>query len=159
VIDLFIVGVAFDVLVERQEPRMFARAVVMHLARLFICADQVFAGLFVVGRLRAAAEIVVGIAQILKPSAHAVGMDFRTLMGRARQRQLFGCQVRACTTFEQRQSLDHLARRARKNHSRGITPSMHDFACFVTHDSMTLMHAFQQIIAPDFDQIDGVSHG
>ena len=75
---------------ERQEPSVFARAVVVHLARRFMCADQPVAGIFVAGCLWTAAEVIIAEPQLFQPFGNGVCVDGGPLVRGAREGELWG---------------------------------------------------------------------
>lgn len=74
----------FEMFGERQESSVFARAVVMHLARRFMRADQALAGVFIAGCLWTTAEIIIAEPHLFQPFRNRICVDRRPLVRGAR---------------------------------------------------------------------------
>ena len=153
-INLDIVRPRPQVTAQRQEARMLAGAVVMDLAGRGVRTHQFLPRIAVVGQLRPATQVVVAHPQIGQPAIDRIGVDMRAIMARAGQRQLRLAQSERLrrAAFDQRQRLDHLAGRPRKDHRLWVAPGLDDRARRVADHSMTGMDAFQHPAAPEFYQ-------
>ncbi len=154
VVDGDVVGTAAQMPVQGQKARMLARTVVVILARTLARADQRVARGTVRRLLSAAAEIGVGQVHLREPGADAVGVDRGADMAGAGQREVLGPQTHRIggARTDQRQRLDHLARRPRQDDRAGITQCHDDLARTVAHDDVAAVDAFDQAAARRLDQ-------
>ena len=152
-VDLDIFGAGGEVTGQREEPRMLARTVVVDLAGRFMRADEAVMGGYVVGPVRAAAQVGLGEAEAGEPCGDHAGMDRCPLMAGAGERQLRLGQAGRVggSAFDEWQRLEHLAGGAREDHRRGVAPGRDDGTPRVADHGMAGMGAFQEAAAPQFD--------
>ena len=124
VVDLHVLGAAAEAPVERQEPRMLARAVVVQLARRRSRADQRVAGVVGIGHVRAAAQVGLGPALVGEPRGGELGVHRRALVRGAGQRDAAG--IAHGLRLHERQGLEHLAGRPRVDDHRRVAPALAD---------------------------------
>jgi cytochrome c5 len=160
VVHLDIFGATLEVAVEGEEACMFARAVVVALAGLFVRLDEAVPFGGVIGFMRAAAQIGIGKAEVGEPAGDGIGVDSRTLMAGAGQRDLAIGQAMGIRRagFEERQGLNHLAGGAGEDDRAGVAPAFDDLACLVADHGMAEMGAFQHSPPPKLDHRDGCGH-
>jgi len=124
-------------------------------------ADQPIADIAIARLLRAAAKITIRKAQRFQPIPHTINVDLRAIVRSTGERELLIRQpiCRRRTTFDQRQRLQHFARRARKDQCCWITPSLHNVTGGISHNRVALMQTFQHLAAPNLDEIYGAIQG
>ncbi len=139
---------------------MFARAVVVHLANRIARTGHLVAVFLIARGLGAAAERIVGQAEVGKPAVDVTDVELRALMAGAGQRKLARGEAKGirCAAFDQRDRLQHLRGRTRKDDRLWRAPSLEDLAIGADDDRMAKMHAFQKIATPGFDKFNSAGH-
>lgn len=147
----------------RQKARMFARAVVVQLARRLVADDQPVAFVTVV-RARASRSLLIPLAkaQIRQPFPRHSDMQRRALMAGAGQRQMGrGQPHRIGGTGTPPAAAPGSSSRTTpgKDHPTRIAPAFHHLTGFITYDGMAPMGAFQHPASPQFNHLNCTHHG